>query len=95
MSLPFSATADQNIIRKFNTATVLDILRRQAPVSRAEVAACTGLNRSTISSIVNGLLDEGLVQETTFQSDRVGRPGMLLEPSAVYGSWHMLPFGKG
>jgi glucokinase-like ROK family protein len=74
-----SATADQNLVRKFNTAVVLDILRRQAPVSRAEVAACTGLNRSTISSIVNGLLEDGLVQETTLQSDRVGRPGMLLE----------------
>jgi predicted NBD/HSP70 family sugar kinase len=39
----------------------------------------TGLNRSTISSIINSLVDDGLVQETTFQSDRVGRPGLLLE----------------
>jgi glucokinase-like ROK family protein len=85
MSLPMTATADQNLVRKFNTAVVLDILRRQAPVSRAEVAACTGLNRSTISSIINGLLDDGLVQETTLQSDRVGRPGMLLELNPAGG----------
>ena len=85
MSLPTSATADQNLVRKFNTSVVLDILRRQAPVSRAEVAACTGLNRSTISSIVNGLLNEGLVQETILQSDRVGRPGMLLELNPAGG----------
>jgi glucokinase-like ROK family protein len=85
MSFPTSATADQNLVRKFNTAVVLDILRRQAPVSRAEVAACTGLNRSTISSIINGLLDDGLVQETTLQSDRVGRPGMLLELNPAGG----------
>ena len=72
-------TADQNSVRKFNSALVLDILRRQAPRSRAELAAATGLNRSTISSIVNELVTDGLVQETIFQSDRVGRPGLLLE----------------
>ena len=85
LSLPVNATADQNLVRKFNTAVVLDVLRRQAPVSRAELAACTGLNRSTISSIVNGLLNEGLVQETILQSDRVGRPGMLLELNPAGG----------
>ena len=85
MSLPISATADQNSVRKFNTALVLDVLRRQAPVSRAEVAAFTGLNRSTISSIIGALLDEGLVQETNLQSDRVGRPGMLLRLNPAGG----------
>ncbi len=72
-------TADQNLVRKFNTAVAINALRHRAPLSRAELAACTGLNRSTISSIINELLAIGLVQETTFQSDRVGRPGMLLE----------------
>jgi glucokinase-like ROK family protein len=79
MSLsPTSTTADQNLVRQFNTTVVLDALRYRAPLSRAELAAHTGLNRSTISSIIKGLLDDGLVQETTLQSDRVGRPGMLL-----------------
>jgi glucokinase-like ROK family protein len=78
MSLPTSAAAAQNSVRKVNTAVVLDVLRQRAPISRAEVAACTGLNRSTISSIVGSLLGEGLVQETTLQADRIGRPGMLL-----------------
>jgi glucokinase-like ROK family protein len=85
MNLPMSATADQSLVRKFNTATVLDLLRRRAPISRAEVAARTGLNRSTISSIINGLLEDGLVQETTLQSDRIGRPGMLLELNPASG----------
>ncbi len=72
-------TADQNLVRKHNTAIVLNVLRHRAPLSRAELAAYTGLNRSTVSSIVNGLVADHLVQETTLQSDRVGRPGMLLE----------------
>ena len=72
------ATADQGFIRKLNTAVVLDILRRYAPLSRAELAARTGLNRGTVSIIVNNLIEEGFVQETDLQSSKIGRPGMLL-----------------
>jgi glucokinase-like ROK family protein len=71
-------TADQSLIRKLNTAVVLDVLRRFAPLSRAELAAQTGLNRSTVSIIVNYLIEGGFVQETDLQTSRVGRPGMLL-----------------
>src|SRR5512138_2391850 len=78
-------TADQNLVRKVNTAIVLDALRRQAPLSRAELALLTGLTRSTISSIIHGLLAENLVQETTLQADRVGRPGMQLELNPAGG----------
>ena len=74
-----TATADQALIRKMNTAILLDALRRFAPLSRAELAARTGLNRSTVSIIVNSLIEEGLIQETDLQSAKVGRPGMLLE----------------
>jgi glucokinase-like ROK family protein len=73
------STADHNLVRKLNSALVLDTLRRQAPISRAELAATTGLTRSTISSIVRSLLEDGLIRETTYQSDRIGRPGLLLE----------------
>jgi glucokinase-like ROK family protein len=74
-----SATADHALIRKMNTAILLDALRRFAPLSRAELAARTGLNRSTVSIIVNSLIEEGLIQETDLQSAKIGRPGMLLE----------------
>jgi glucokinase-like ROK family protein len=72
------ATANQGFIRKLNTAVVLDLLRRFAPLSRAELAARTGLNRSTVSIIINSLIEEGFVQETDLQSSKIGRPGMLL-----------------
>ena len=76
--MAIQATADQGFIRKFNTAVILDILRRYAPLSRAELAARTGLNRSTVSIIINSLIEEGFVQETDLQSPKIGRPGMLL-----------------
>lgn len=72
-------TADQNLVRKFNTGVVLNTIRHHAPLSRAEVAKHTGLNRSTVSQIINALLERKFVQETILQSDRVGRPGLLLE----------------
>jgi glucokinase-like ROK family protein len=77
--MAIQATADQGLIRKLNTAVLLDALRRFAPLSRAELASRTGLNRSTVSIIVTSLIEEGLIQETDLQSSKVGRPGMLLE----------------
>lgn len=72
-------TADQNLMRRMNNKTVIDLLRKEAPLSRANLAALTGLNRSTVSSIIDELINEGWVKETTYQSDKVGRPGLLLE----------------
>jgi len=73
------STADQILVRKHNAALVLDYIRRNASISRAEVAGGTGLNRSTVSSIINELIDQNFVIETTYQSDRIGRPGLQLE----------------
>lgn len=77
--MAIQATADQGLIRKLNTAVLLDALRRFAPLSRAELASRTGLNRSTVSIIVNNLIEEGFIQETYLQNSKVGRPGMMLE----------------
>lgn len=71
-------TADQNFVRKFNTALVLELVRKEAPLSRASISAQTGLNRSTVSSIVQELLETGFLIETDLQGDKVGRPGILL-----------------
>jgi len=73
-----SAPADQAAVRKHNTATVMDVLRHHAPLSRAELATRIGLNRSTVSSIIYDLLQQGLICETELQTARMGRPGMLL-----------------
>lgn len=72
-------TADQNLMRRMNNKTVIDLLRKEAPLSRANLSTLTGLNRSTVSSIIDDLINEGWVTETTYQSDKVGRPGLLLE----------------
>jgi glucokinase-like ROK family protein len=72
-------TADQKLVRKLNNNTIIKVLREQAPASRANLSAITGLNRSTVSSIIDELIDGGWVRETSYQTNKIGRPGLLLE----------------
>lgn len=75
------ATADQLFVRKHNTAVILDCLRLNAPLSRADISNKTGLNPSTVSSIVNELIQNSRVRETELRKSKLGRPGMSLELS--------------
>ena len=87
--MPKNHTADQESIRKVNTSLVLNALRLHAPISRAELANITKLNRSTISNIVNILIEDGLVLELDAMESKIGRPGIALalrpEGGAVIG----------
>lgn len=72
--------ADQNLVKQLNCALILDRLLASSPQSRAHLADQTGLNRSTISSLVSDLIDQGLVREVGYEPvESRGRPGMLLE----------------
>jgi glucokinase-like ROK family protein len=79
------ATADQVLVRKLNTSLVLNCLRTRGPISRAGLSAATGLNRSTVSSVINDLLQESLVREIGLEPSERGRPGILLELSPKGG----------
>ena len=73
-------TADQSLMRELNASIVMDCIRLNAPLSRADLASDTGLTRSTVSLIVNDLISRGFVQESTLRQDpKVGRPGLLIE----------------
>ena len=50
-------------LRRHNLATVLERLHLSGPRSRSELAATTGLNRSTIADLVGELTTLGLVEE--------------------------------
>ena len=71
-------TGDQEKVRKINKSIVMNTLRLHAPISRARVANLTGLNRGTVSNIVNALIEEGLVSENEQEDSKVGRPGISL-----------------
>jgi predicted NBD/HSP70 family sugar kinase len=66
-------------VRETNLGVVLRTVRAMAPCSRAAVASATGLNKTTVSSLVSDLISRGLVRETgTTAQPRVGRPGVML-----------------
>ena len=65
-------------IRDTNRDLVLEVLRRNQPISRVEIARRSGLQRSTISSIVDGLIEERWVREgSVVKTERGRRPTML------------------
>jgi glucokinase-like ROK family protein len=72
-------TGDQSLIKKINKGLVLDTIIASAPLSRADISAKTGLNKATVSSLVNEWIDGNMVIETGLGESSGGRkPVMLL-----------------
>ena len=65
-------------IRDINRQIVLNYVREREPISRAEIARETALQRSTVSVIVDGLISEGLVEEIGEGESTGGRPPTML-----------------
>lgn len=60
--------ADPRAMREANRRLVLNCIRQQGPLARVTIARRTGLSRTTVSSLVDALLHEGLVREGEPQS---------------------------
>lgn len=72
-------TWNQHVVKKENKALVLDKIKQNSPISRADIATSTSLNKGTVSSLVNELLDEELINESGPGKSSGGRrPVMLL-----------------
>ena len=78
LDLRKAQAARLNTIRDINRQIVLNYVREREPISRADIARETNLQRSTISSIVEDLTTEGLVEEVGEGESTGGRrPTML------------------
>ena len=78
LDLRKTQAARLNTIRDINRQIVLNYVREREPISRAEIARETALQRSTISAIVEALTEEGLVEEVGEGESTGGRrPTML------------------
>ena len=70
--------ASSEIARDINRSSVLDMVRTHQPLSRADLARRTGLQRSTVSLIVDQLIKERWVAEGDLgQLPRGRRPRLL------------------
>jgi predicted NBD/HSP70 family sugar kinase len=68
------------LIKSINRAQILNAIRLNSPIARAQVADKTGLDRKSLTNFVNEFIAEGLVEETgTAQQGGMGRPFTMLE----------------
>src|SRR5512146_2544284 len=84
---------DQASLREMNLSAVLRFIYREAPLARSQLAGKTGLNKSTISSLVEDLLDRRLIHETGINSAGKGRPSTMLEISPAAGTMIAVELG--
>lgn len=68
-----------NTLRQMNASLVLNIIRHQGPLSRAQIAKISGITKATVSEIINDLLEEKIVYESGVSSPAgQGRKGILV-----------------
>ncbi len=79
---PRRAPANQRSVRRHNLGVVLRHVAERGARSRAAIAQETGLNKTTVSSLVGELLEFGLVRDTEVElRGTVGRPALPVELS--------------
>jgi predicted NBD/HSP70 family sugar kinase len=76
--------ANQRAVRRHNLGVVLRHVSNHGPRSRATIALETGLNKTTVSSLVTELIGlDLLVERGLEQRGTVGRPGQVVELSGA------------
>ncbi|MDT5156346.1 MAG: hypothetical protein QOC99_3329 [Acidobacteriota bacterium] len=78
IDLTKAQAARSSTIRDINRQFVLNYIRDREPISRADIARSTELQRSTVSTIVEELKDEGLIEEIGAGASTGGRRPTLL-----------------
>ncbi|MFD1065004.1 ROK family transcriptional regulator [Oceanobacillus locisalsi] len=56
-------TADQYLVKKINKALILRIIREHSPLSKPEIVTKSGLNRGTVSRLVNELESSSIIKQ--------------------------------
>ena len=73
-------------MQQLNTSLILDVIKREGPISRSQIAERTKLSNPAVSAIIASLLEEGLVDEVGVAASTGGRRARLLQfnPSAGF-----------
>jgi len=75
--LPEKATHQQT--RTYNQQLLLRALHDDSPLSRADLARLTGLTRTSVSDLVGGLIEDGLIEEVGRGRSSGGKSPILLQ----------------
>lgn len=81
---PNNSGTDHSVMRELNRSLVLDVLKKDSPISRATIARETSLAKPTVSAIVEDLIEDGLVREIGPgpTASGGGRPPIMLQFNA-------------
>jgi predicted NBD/HSP70 family sugar kinase len=78
VDLAYAHLASSEVARDINRDVILEVIRANQPISRADLARHSGLQRSTVSLIVNQLIEERWVRDGgTAHLPRGRRPTMV------------------
>ncbi|CAM4126181.1 ROK family transcriptional regulator [Lederbergia lenta] len=80
------STWNQQLIKKENKSIVLQLVKTKSPISRADIAQQSGLNKGTVSSLVAELIKEQLILETGPGESSGGRRPVMLTFNQSAGS---------
>ncbi len=72
------ASIDPNTIREMNEKTVKEVIIKHNSISRADISREIGLNKASVSAIVNNLLDKKIVKEIGSGASVAGRKPILI-----------------
>jgi predicted NBD/HSP70 family sugar kinase len=76
-------TGDQQLVKRINRSVLLRLIRSEPGLSRARLALKSGLTKSTVSTAVRELLEEGwLTEDSISAASGQGRPSTPLQINA-------------
>ena len=78
LSIRPTRAGDQRFLKQHNRSAVLDLVRRESGLTRAELAVRIQVTKVTVGSLVQELLDEGWLTEGALLQGGMGRPGRAL-----------------
>lgn len=61
-------------VRNYNERLIIDIIRRNGVLSKAEISRITKLSAQTVTVIVNNLIENGLLKKNALERGKVGQP---------------------
>lgn len=80
-------TGNPELMKKLNRSLILDLVRREGPISRVEIAKRLKISSPTVSNITRSLIEENWLIEIgqKVESSSVGRKAVLLKYNAKAG----------
>jgi len=81
-----SKTGNSKFLKAYNETSILDLIRVEKRLSRADISKLTGLSPTAAGAIVSSLIDKGYICETGTGESSGGRKPVLLElrPDSYY-----------